>query len=112
VDNILEYMAASDFLLHPSLAESSCVVVKEAGLAQLPVIVCRGVGDFDSYLIHERNAFTVDAEEFVDEATEAIINNFSEKDRLVRIAAGLRKTILEKFSIDSVINQYEILNKI
>ena len=50
VSNVMEFMTASDFLLHPSLLDSSCVTVKEAGLAKLPVIVCRDVGDFDDYL--------------------------------------------------------------
>ncbi|MEJ0034340.1 MAG: glycosyltransferase [Bacteroidota bacterium] len=57
VGNVLDYMAASHFLVHPSVLESSCVTVKEAALVQLPVIVCKGIGDFDDYIVHEKKWF-------------------------------------------------------
>jgi glycosyltransferase involved in cell wall biosynthesis len=42
-ESIMDYLFAADWLIHPSISESSCVVVKEAALAELPVMVCRGV---------------------------------------------------------------------
>ncbi|RYZ27422.1 MAG: glycosyltransferase, partial [Chitinophagaceae bacterium] len=49
--NIIDYLAASDLLVHPSATEASSSLVKEFGLMKKPVIVCSGVGDFDQYII-------------------------------------------------------------
>lgn len=57
VTNVLDYLSVTTFLLHPSESESSCVVVKEAGLTETPVIVCHGIGDFDAYLVNGFNGF-------------------------------------------------------
>ena len=48
-----------DLLIHPSLTEASSSVVKEMALLGKTAIVCQGVGDFDEYLVHGRNAFLV-----------------------------------------------------
>ncbi len=112
VDNILEYMAAADFFIHPSLLDSSCVAVKEAGLVKLPVIVCHGVGDFDEYLIHGKNGFSVSKEKFVHEAASIIAQNYQNKDLLKTIGARLRQSVLELFTIENVLHQYRTLNQV
>src|SRR5439155_1654618 len=57
VHNVTDYLDAANFLIHPSVLESSCVVVKEAAIACLPVIVCNDVGDFDDYILNEVNGY-------------------------------------------------------
>jgi glycosyltransferase involved in cell wall biosynthesis len=110
VSNVLDYMAAADFFLHPSLLDSSCVAVKEAGLVRLPVVVCQGVGDFDDYLVHERNGFSVHKDHFVDEAAALIVKNYHDKNRLALLGENLRKSVLDLFSVENVIRQYDALN--
>lgn len=112
VSNVLDFMASSDFFLHPSLLDSSCVAVKEAGLVKLPVIVCKGVGDFDDYLIHEKNGFSVNRDTFAEEASEIIVQNFRNKDLLQKIGGNLNQSVLDLFSVQHVIGQYNSLNKI
>jgi len=112
VSNVLDYMAAADFLLHPSVLDSSCVAVKEAGLAKLPVIACHGVGDFDDYLIHKQNGFLVDRDNFVNEAAEIILEHFQDQNHLRQLGENLEKIVLERFGVEDILRQYEQLNRI
>jgi len=110
VDNVLEYIAASSFLLHPSLSEASCVAVKEAGLVNKPVITCSGVGDFDDYIVHKKNGFSVAPDKFLEQASEIIQENFRNHDFLKGVGENLRKSVIELFSIENVIGHYNSLN--
>lgn len=110
VNNILDYMAAADFFVHPSLLESSCVAVKEAGLVDKPVIVCQGIGDFDEYLINGHNGFVVNQHEFEEQAAQIIVNHYHDSVRLNLLGLNLHKVIVSQFDITNVISQYEELN--
>lgn len=92
-------MAASDYLLHPSISEASSVVVKESSLVNLPVVVCRSVGDFDDYLSSE-NAYLVDPSEFIEQSTELIVHNQRNTADYQMKSHHLKSTILERFSIE------------
>lgn len=109
VNNVLEYMAASDFLVHPSLLESSCISVKEAGLVKLPVIVCKGIGDNDEVIKHDENGFLVDPDNFVKESTEVILTNLQKTTDLSAIGLSLNKTIMNLFDIRHTASRYEEL---
>jgi glycosyltransferase involved in cell wall biosynthesis len=110
VSNVSDYLAAADFLLHPSVLESSCVAVKEAAIAGLPVIVCREVGDFDDYMVNGYNGFLVDKERFEDESFEVIRLYGKEKGKLRQMANNLRETVEDLFNISKIISQYDTLN--
>lgn len=103
---ILTYLAASDLLIHPSISESSCVVIKEAGLVELPVIVCEGVGDFDDYMKNEVNGIVVRAESFVSEALDHLKHYKSDQGRYRAMGKMLKQDILSRFSIENVFKQY------
>ncbi len=109
VNNVLEYMAAADLLVHPSLLESSCIAVKEAGLVKLPVIVCRNIGDFNEVIEDGVNGFIVDVDNFVEETSALIINHANSKDKLSASAVQLRETVYELFDIAKVGPIYERL---
>jgi glycosyltransferase involved in cell wall biosynthesis len=108
VSNVTDYMAISDFLLHPSVAESSCVVVKEAALTRLPVVVCKGIGDFDDYIEHENNGFIVDRDTFVKDTVDLIIKNLEQP--IDDIASRLYEKVTSLFSVDNILHKYETLN--
>jgi glycosyltransferase involved in cell wall biosynthesis len=111
VTNVIDYLQASDFILHPSILESSCVVVKEAGLVKKPVIVCRGVGDFDDYLIHGVNGFCVksDSKSFVDEAVEVVIQNHENLSKRISVGEELYASVVSLFHINTTIDQHNKL---
>lgn len=108
VTNVVDYIQASDVIVHPSVLESSCVVVKEAGLLRKPVIVCREIGDFDDYLVHNTNAFClpVDPDSFVHEAVEILSGYPHNKEKLNSIGNELNKTITSLFQIESVMEHH------
>lgn len=107
VNNVLEYMAAADILIHPSLLESSCITVKEAGLVKLPVIVCRNIGDFNEVIEHGVNGFIVDPDNFVPETSDLILKYANKRDELIFTANKLRETVYELFDIARVGSAYE-----
>ncbi|HEY0653549.1 MAG TPA: glycosyltransferase [Chryseosolibacter sp.] len=104
--NVADYFHASDFLLHPSLLESSCVVIKEAGLARLPVIVCKGVGDFDDYMRHEQNGIVVEPGRFVEEAITHVQQFLNDPGPYRQQAVALHDLIERKFSIETVFDKH------
>jgi glycosyltransferase involved in cell wall biosynthesis len=106
LSNALDYISASDFVLHPSVLESSCVVIKEAGLVSRPVIVCRGVGDFDEYIINGQNGILVDKDFFVDQASEAILIGLSNQKLMTGMGMNLSRTIEKLFDIKNVASKY------
>jgi len=111
ISNVLDYIAASDFLIHPSVLESSCVVVKEAGLVEKPVIVCGGIGDFDDYILQGRNGFVVRKDHFIEDASEIINANVNRGERLNELGQRLRDDVLERFDIRNIIHKYDFIFK-
>lgn len=107
VDNVQDYMKASDWLLHPSISESSCVVVKEAALVELPVMVCKGIGDFDSYLRHNENSILLNQDNFTNEAVKGIKMYLKNEEAKSRLGIRLRRDVLSHFDIKSVIHDYD-----
>lgn len=111
VNNVPDYFLASDIVVHPSVLESSCVVVKEAGLVRKPVVVCRGVGDFDEYIVHGENGFLCSKENFEDEAVTVVNMLSGNHAEQRRIGENLRTVIVNKFSIGDVVSYYDALNR-
>jgi glycosyltransferase involved in cell wall biosynthesis len=107
----LDYMMASDILIHPSLTEASNNVVKEMGLMKKAVAVCKGVGDFDEYIINEKNGFLMNIED-PEKDVEVILNSlYINKNKSITIGEELYKTIQTKFgnSTEQVIKLYRDL---
>jgi glycosyltransferase involved in cell wall biosynthesis len=110
VDNVIEYIAASSFLIHPSVSEASCVAVKEAALVAKPVVVCSGIGDFDDYIVNKENGFSFSPDKFAECTVDIVASSFRNRAFLENIGSNLRKSVMEKFSIEKVITHYNKLN--
>lgn len=111
VQNVLEYISASDFLIHPSILDSSCVAVKEAGLVAKPVIVCKGIGDFEDYITHGVNGFLVDGDNFVSQTVSVIQRQYTNKEVLSNVGLRLQSDVRRLFSVDMIVPLYDSLNK-
>lgn len=107
VENVLDYMAAADLLVHPSVSESSCISIKEAGLVRLPVIVAEGVGDFDDIIEHRKNGFRIKSSAFVDQSLDIVRLFITDKEMFKAIGTNLQRTVLDKFDIKGVAEYYE-----
>jgi glycosyltransferase involved in cell wall biosynthesis len=100
-------MAAADLLLHPSIEDSSSITIKEAALVNLPVIVCKDVGDFDEVIEHQVNGFLVDKDNFVTETVHLVKAYLQEPANFKQVTKNLIKTVKEKFSINVNAPLYE-----
>jgi glycosyltransferase involved in cell wall biosynthesis len=96
--NVIDYIAAADVLVHPSVSEASCSAVKEAGLLEKLVIVCKGVGDFDDYIRNGENGFVINKEYTKEQLTEALQMIYWQKKTLKLLGQELKKSVVERFS--------------
>lgn len=97
--DFIDYMAAADLLIHPSLTEASNSVVKEMALMKKIVAVCENVGDFSDYIEDGVNGFFMPIDEPEDRIAEIIIQVYSNKNAYQLLGTNLHRTVLEKFSV-------------
>lgn len=105
--DFLEYMAAADLLVHPSLTEASNSVCKEMGLLEKAVAVCQGVGDFSDYITDGVNGFLLPIDH-TEVAIEALIRkSYADPSSLKQVGRQLRKDVLERFSVrEDTVDKY------
>jgi glycogen(starch) synthase len=106
LNNTMDYVAAADLLIHPSVIEASNQVVREAGILEKPCIVCDGVGDFDEYIINRVNGFLVSRENTFPEMSGLVKEYYYKKDELKAIGARFREEVLNKFGIENIVDDY------
>jgi len=111
INEVLPYIAISDYYIHLSITEASCTTVKEAGLVGTPVIVCNNVGDFNEYLINEKNGFLVNKVNPVEDAVNIITKTYQDRKLLSEIGSRLKSTILRQFDIKNVMPLYHSLHQ-
>lgn len=109
VHNVIDYLAACDLLIHLSYSEASNQVVKEAGFCGKTVIACKGVGNFEEYLENNENAFLVDKESPVNPSVEVLSKYAKDKSQLIKLGQNLSDTVIAKFDIASVVDDYKAL---
>ena len=106
LDNTMNYLAAADLLLHPSISEASNQVVKEAAILNKPSIVCKGIGDFDEYIYHRKNGLIVSPENTSEEIYELVKEDYDKKEELKILGKNINIAVLNKFDIEKVSEQY------
>jgi len=110
-NNIFDYLAAADILLHLSETEASNSVVKEAGLIGKVVIACNEVGDFSDYIVNGVNGFLTAKDYPIDKSVSLIESLNKNRLSLSEIGNALKKTVIVKFSIENVSPLYDDLLK-
>lgn len=99
--NIINYLSAVDLLVHPSYTEASSSLVKELGLVHKPVIVCKGVGDFDEYIVHGKNGLVVAPPDEASHFEEYIKIIYREPELAKKIGDELYHSVKKMFSANS-----------
>jgi len=97
-NDFINFMAAADLLIHPSLTEASNNVVKELALLEKGVAVCKDVGDFNDYIRDGQNGFMIDRGNLVSSLEGIIRTAYAGKERLEAMGKELKKDVLDKFS--------------
>ncbi len=94
--NVLDYMAACDVLIHPSYTEASNNTVKEAALFEKLIIACEGVGDFSEYIIHKKNGYLVNRENPLPDILHYLEYIYAHENRH-EMGASLKETVYTRF---------------
>jgi glycosyltransferase involved in cell wall biosynthesis len=108
--DIMNYIGACDVSVLISESEASNSVIKESGLQKKPVIVCRNVGDFNEYIENNVNGFVIDKENPAPELEKLLGNIYNNKVETASLGESLYRTVIDKFSIDNIIHQYDFFN--
>jgi glycosyltransferase involved in cell wall biosynthesis len=96
-NDFINYMAAADLLIHPSLTEASNNVVKELALLEKGVAVCKDVGDFNDYIKDDENGFMIDRGNLVSSLEDIIRKAYAGKEQLEVMGKLLKKDVLDLF---------------
>jgi glycosyltransferase involved in cell wall biosynthesis len=100
--DVVDYMAAADLMIHPSLTEASCNAVKEMALLGKTAVVCAGVGDFNDYVHDGVNGFVMSRPGSVDEMAKIIREVYFSPERLGAMGAALHDAVLQRFGVSDV----------
>ncbi len=112
VNNMLDYLSATDILLHPSILDSSSVIIKEAGLCKKTVITCRDVGDVNDYLIHDENALLVQRDDPADEMTKQVMRFLQNKISMTSLLGeNLHAIVKKRFHIGEISPVYRQMHE-
>lgn len=109
--DFINYMAAADLLMHPSLTEASNNVVKEMALLNKPAAVCKDVGDFNDYIKDRQNSYLMRRDNLKEEIRRVIVEACEHKAALSEYGTRLREDVLRIFG-DSPENRQRFLNLI
>jgi glycosyltransferase involved in cell wall biosynthesis len=108
-EDFVNYMAATDLLIHPSVTEASNNVAKEMGLLEKGIAVCRHVGDFDDYIEENRNGYFLDPKDLKKSIESVIRDAYQDKAKLARMGRELKNDVLKHFG-DSPANRKRVLD--
>lgn len=99
VENVLDYISASDVLIHTSCSEASCHMPKEAGVLEKPIIVCEGVGDFSDYIKHEENGLLMSADLTEQDLIQNLLKLYNHRSEAIDMGTRLKSTVQSTFDI-------------
>lgn len=112
VSNMLDYLSAADVLLHPSILDSSSVIIKEAGLCKKTVITCRDVGDVNDYLVHDENALLVQRDNPAEEMAEQVMRFLQNRNSMTgRLGENLHAIVKKRFHIAEISPVYRQMHE-
>lgn len=110
-NNIVDYYAASDMLIHPSLTEASNNVVKEIGYLGKAVAVCEGVGDFSDYIQDGVNGYLMYRSHLRPDIEKTLRHAYDHPEQLSGMGEKLRHDVIRLFG-DSNGNRQRFLQLI
>jgi glycosyltransferase involved in cell wall biosynthesis len=104
IPDAYKYLKAFDIFVLPSVKEGFPWTIIEAMAAEIPVITTR-VGAIPEIIESAKNGLLIEPRHS-EQIAEAIIKLFNDENLRKKIAENGRKTVIDKFSLDRMINQY------
>lgn len=111
-ENISDYLQAADAMVLLSESEASNNTAKEAGYFEKPVVVCSEVGDFDDYIVHEKNGFLLPKNNPTPAFETLVTGLYNQPGKGLTAGKNLKNTVLSTFDIAQVGAQYDALHKL
>lgn len=108
VKNIIDYIGASDVIIHPSGTEASSSFIKEAGYCRKLVIVCDGVGDFSDYVQNDYNGYLLYENESLEDQIYNATKKIYENSTMANLyGSRLHDDVIRIFGVnDMTLSQY------
>ncbi len=97
-------------VVHVSETEASSNLAKEVGLLKKPIMVCKDVGDFEEYLIDGQNAILMEKEDPSANLERNINEIYDRKMNISNLGEKLHATVVTRFSIKTIISEYNKFN--
>ena len=104
--DFVNYMAAADLLIQPSLTDASNSAAKEMALFGKAIAVSNDVGDYNDYVKDNMNGYLIPITNTELHLKEIIIDGYNNLDKLSSMGKKLKNDIILKFDIS---NSVEIL---
>lgn len=108
-DNVEHYLKAFDIFVLNSKTEGLSYAILEAMASGLP-IVATDVGGNSQIIDNGENGILYEQGD-EKKLSEALIDIIKNQERLSRMGAMARKKVLEKYSLDAMVRQYDLLYK-
>jgi L-malate glycosyltransferase len=108
--DIMNFIAACDISVLLSESEASNSFIKESALQCKTAIVCDDVGDFNEYIKHNENGFLINKVNPQPELEKLLEDIYSGKTNIHGLGEKLYKSMIQLFSIESIIREYDSLN--
>jgi len=99
--DFINYMAASDMLIQPSLTDASNNVAKEMAMLEKVIAVSEGVGDYSDYVEDGVNGFLLPLANTEEKIEDCIRKVYENPDHYLEMGQRLRKTVLGKFDVSN-----------
>ena len=99
--DFINYMAASDMLIQPSLTDASNNVAKEMAMLEKVIAVSEGVGDYSDYVEDGVNGFLLPLDNTEVKIEDCIRKVYANPSHYVEMGQQLRKTVLGKFDVSN-----------
>lgn len=106
--NFIDYMAASDLLIQPSLTDASNNVAKEMAILKKLIMVTEGVGDYSDYIKHYKNGFLIPKKNPENDMIRIIKDVYENKNKFNSFGSLLKEVVESRFGIK---NSEEIVDK-
>lgn len=107
VKNVFPYYKLMNILIVPSKIEPFGIVIIEAGIMEVPV-VASNVDGIPELIMHEENGLLFESGN-VEELKKQIIRIYNDRKFGEKLAENLHKKVLESYTADKIIPQYEKL---
>ena len=112
--DFVNYMAACDMLIQPSLTDASNSAAKEMSLFEKPIAASKNVGDYDDYIKDGENSYLIPTTDSAEHLREIIVDAYNNPGKIKNMGKKLKEEVVSRFdarNAGEVLNLYkELLN--